>query len=142
MTHITIEKAKLGRVLEAVMRANELDGMYSWQDEEDQLRQAIAEAEKQQFTTMVEPSIHAGSGEKIGEKHHFHHRGQKQERGEPVGKIVDCDFIGNPLAHFDRPVPIGTILYAYQKPNTLTDEQTRKAIWEAYSASQGIRGEA
>ena len=37
-----------------------------------------------QFTTMVEPSIHAGSGEKIGEKHHFTHRGQKQEQGEPV----------------------------------------------------------
>jgi hypothetical protein len=34
--------------LAAIERANEIDGMYSWKSEEDSLRQAIAEAEKQE----------------------------------------------------------------------------------------------
>jgi hypothetical protein len=35
--------------------------------------------DKQQFTNVVNPSIHAGSGEKTGEKHQFHHSGVEQE---------------------------------------------------------------
>ena len=35
--------------------------------------------DKQQFTNVVNPSIHAGSSEKIGENHHFHHSGIEQK---------------------------------------------------------------
>lgn len=35
--------------------------------------------DKQQFTNVVNPSIHAGSGEKTGEKHDFHHSGIEQK---------------------------------------------------------------
>ena len=35
--------------------------------------------DKQQFTNVVNPSIHAGSGEKIDEKHNFHHGGIEQK---------------------------------------------------------------
>lgn len=52
-------------------------------------------AAKGQFTTMVEPSIHAGSGEKIG----FPHRGQKQEQGEPVGEVTCWTVKGNLKNH-------------------------------------------
>jgi hypothetical protein len=36
------------RWLEAIERANELDGMYYWKKEEESLRQAIADSEKQE----------------------------------------------------------------------------------------------
>ena len=43
------------------------------------ISQAIAEAERQQLTNVVNPSIHAGSGEKTGENHDFHHSGIEQK---------------------------------------------------------------
>ncbi len=35
--------------------------------------------DKQQFTNVINPSIHAGSGEKTGENHDFHHSGIEQK---------------------------------------------------------------
>ena len=46
--------------LEAIVHANELDGMYSWKKEEESLRQAIAEAEQDEpaiDTTPSQPAI-------------------------------------------------------------------------------------
>ena len=54
----------------------------------------------------------------------------KPAQQEPVGKIVDCDFVGNSIARFERHLPFGTLLYtsppAQRKP--LTDEEIRN-IW-------------
>jgi hypothetical protein len=54
----------------------------------------------------------------------------KQEQGEPVGKIVDCDFVGNSIARFERHIPFGTLLYTTpQQRKPLTDEQ----IYDMYN---------
>jgi hypothetical protein len=49
------------RALEALKRLNDIDGMYSWVDTEQALRQAIEEAEKQKPVAWLEPEW----GEKI-----------------------------------------------------------------------------
>ena len=52
-------------------------------------------------------------------------RAEQPAQQEPVGKIVDCDFVGNSIARFERHLPFGTLLYtsppAQRKP--LTDER-------------------
>ena len=53
---------------------------------------------------------------------------------EPVGKIVDCDFVGNSIARFERHLPFGTLLYtsppAQRKPWVgLTDEDVMSIVF-------------
>ncbi len=52
---------------------------------------------------------------------------------EPVGKIVDCDFVGHSIARFEPHLPFGTLLYTFPSPQRpsrsdikpLTDEQLK-----------------
>ena len=73
-------------------------------------------AAKGQFTTMVEPSIHAGSGEKIG----FPNRGQKQKQGEPVAVMElyesGWDLVENIDTDWLETLPFGTKLYTHPQP--------------------------
>ena len=53
---------------------------------------------------------------------------------EPVGKIVDCDFVGNSIGRFERHLPFGTLLYtsppAQRKPwGGLTDEDVMSIVF-------------
>ena len=42
---------------------------------------------------------------------------------EPVGKIVDCDFVGNSIARFERHLPFGTLLYTHPPVPTAQPEK-------------------
>ncbi len=93
-----------------------------------------------QFPTMVESSIHAGSGEKIG----FPHRGQKQkqEQGEPVAVMElyesGWDLVENIDTDWLETLPFGTKLYTtppQHKPLTVRlvsyPESNGKTNWTA-----------
>ncbi len=41
---------------------------------------------------------------------------QRKHEQDPVGKIVDCDFVGNSIARFERHLPFGTLLYTFPPP--------------------------
>jgi hypothetical protein len=55
---------------------------------------------------------------------------QQGHEQEPVGKIVDCDFVGNSIARFERHLPFGTLLYTFPPPQRtwvgLTDEDLER----------------
>jgi hypothetical protein len=53
----------------------------------------------------------------------------KQEQGEPVGKVVDCNELGYPIVHFGQALFIGTLLYTTpQQRKPLTDAQIEKLL--------------
>lgn len=84
------------------------------------------------------------------------------EKQEPSAKIVDCDFLGQPIAHFyGKSLPIGTLLYTSPQPKRepLTEDaihdiwlsmwgngawstgERRKRFIRAIEAVHGIKGE-
>lgn len=54
---------------------------------------------------------------------------------DPVGKIVDCDFVGNSIARFERHLPFGTLLYTHPSVPYVTPSRTAQPDLETKSAT-------
>jgi hypothetical protein len=70
---------------------------------------------------------------------------QQGHEQEPVGKIVDCDFVGNSIARFERHLPFGTLLYTFPPPQRtwvgLTDEQIFSIAYDCNALPETITDE-
>lgn len=70
-----------------------------------------------------------------------------QVEQEPIGKIVDCDFVGNSIARFERHLPFGTLLYTSppaQRPSRsdikpLTNQAIKLHIFEHTKLNPNLR---